>query len=544
LENEKYDSKKKKPQTDESTGLSFDVRTTHQGTVTPIIQIKTTDPPIDQKNKALCGICQRNDPPVLFVRSGEMVRIIRDEHDYPSLEIVNEIVLRNRLYDCVEFVSAKGAEVRTPIDCVRDIIHSRDWVDQLPHLTGVVDTPLIHPDGGIVSEPGYDKQTGLYYSPSPGLVIPSIPLQPTRDDLNKALETVWEPFKQFKFVDTADGTHILAGLITIVCRNLIAGNTPLLVIDKPMAGTGASLISQVLGIISEGRDPQMITAPESESEWKKSILSLLIAGRPSTIIDNLEKTLKSPSLAAVLTTQEYSDRGLGTNTEITLPHKLVWIATGNNCLLGGDLPRRCYWSRMDAESVSPWADDKTYTHPDLRQYVSDNRGEILAGILTLARGWIQSGKPKPNTTVPKMGGFEQWRNVIGGILHHAGVSGFLENNQKMYKLSDTEGPQWDRFVETWYEHFKEKSVTTREVLAAVHLYAHLQEGLPDQFIDVVEKPGTFTRMLGTALAKRKDRRYLSGFKIVQDGEIRRALKWKVMKVEQQSTLPTIETVTS
>lgn len=533
---EVYDPNKKKPQTDESTGLSFDVRTsTPPGTISPLIQILTSEPPEDQKEKALTGLCLKNDPPVLFVRSGEIVRIIRDEHDYPSLEGLHEIALRTRLYDCVEFVTAKGAKVRPPIDCIRDIIHGREWVGRFPHITGIVDVPLIHPDGGIVSEPGYDEQTGLYYAPSPGLTIPPIPLYPTREEIQTAVKTIWEPFRQFRFVDKPDGTHVLAGLISIVCRNLVSGSVPMLLIDKPTPGTGASLISQVLGIISEGRDPQILTAPSTEEEWKKSILSQLITGRPSIIVDNLEKTLKSPSLAALLTTQEYCDRKLGTNETITLPHRLVWIGNGNNCLLGGDLPRRCYWSRMDAESVRPWTDDKTFDHPDLRQWVSDNRGEILASVLTLARAWIQAGKPKPDTTVPKMGGFEQWRNVIGGILESAGIPGFLGNSQKMYELSDTEVPQWDRFVEAWHENLKEQSVTTREVHNSVIMCQSFQDALPDQFIDCCEKVGTFTRMLGTALSKRKDRRYPSGYKIVHDGEFRRAVKWKVIKIESQTT---------
>lgn len=111
-----------------------------------------------------------------------------------------------------------------------------------------------------------------------------------------------------------------------------------------------------------------------------------------------------------------------------------------------------------------------------------------------------------------MGSFEQWRNVIGGILKNADIDGFLENNEKMYKLADTDGPQWNMFVEAWYEHFKEKSVTSREVYNGAKMYSSLLDALPDQFIDLMDKEGKFTRSLGIALAKNKDRRYPSGLK--------------------------------
>ncbi len=503
--------------------------------------------------KTLAGLHVKNDPPVLFVRSGRMVRIISDERRYPSVDDVTEVALRHRLYECCDFLQVRQGKdgelikkrVRPSIDCLRDVLAGREWVDLLPPLVGVTNTPVIHPDGYIVSVAGYDPKTALYYHPEPDLIIPPIPLEPTRDDINTAVKTLWEPFKEFKFVDIADGTHVIAGLISIVCRNLITGSVPMLVIDKPTPGTGASLISQIIGLISEGRDPATTTMPKTEEEWRKKIISTLSAGRPSLVVDNIEGRLKSPALAALLTTREYSDRKLGTSDNLTMSHHIVWIANGNNVTLAGDLPRRVYWSRMDSESVRPWADEKQYVHPDIRNWTIEHRGEILASILILARAWIQAKRPKPDDGVPKLGGFESWRDVIGGILSHAGIPGFLTNLQKMYEISDVEVPQWDLFFEVWYLLFGSDSITTRDLYNAVTYAMEIQIGdekttirdaLPEQFLDVCDKSGSFVRMMGHALSKRRDRRYPSGYKLVQAGEIRHAVKWKVEKVEKQSTL--------
>lgn len=517
------------------------------------IQIYAGEPPEVQMQKTLAGLHVKNDPPVLFVRSGRMVRIISDERRYPSVDDVTEVALRHRLYECCDFLQVRQGKdgelikkrVRPSIDCLRDVLAGREWVDLLPPLVGVTNTPVIHPDGYIVSVAGYDPKTALYYHPEPDLIIPPIPLEPTRDDINTAVKTLWEPFKEFKFVDIADGTHVIAGLISIVCRNLITGSVPMLVIDKPTPGTGASLISQIIGLISEGRDPATTTMPKTEEEWRKKIISTLSAGRPSLVVDNIEGRLKSPALAALLTTREYSDRKLGTSDNLTMSHHIVWIANGNNVTLAGDLPRRVYWSRMDSESVRPWADEKQYVHPDIRNWTIEHRGEILASILILARAWIQAKRPKPDDGVPKLGGFESWRDVIGGILSHAGIPGFLTNLQKMYEISDVEVPQWDLFFEVWYLLFGSDSITTRDLYNAVTYAMEIQIGdekttirdaLPEQFLDVCDKSGSFVRMMGHALSKRRDRRYPSGYKLVQAGEIRHAVKWKVEKVEKQSTL--------
>lgn len=519
------------------------------------IEILENEPPDVQMEKTLAALHVKNDPPVLFVRAGQMVRIISDERRYPAIDPVTEVSLRTKLYECVDFIRLRPDKdgnlikkrVRPSIDCLRDIMASRGWVDLLPPLVGLTNTPLIHLDGDIISQEGYDSKTALYYQPEHDLQIPPIPLEPNQKDVAKAVKILWEPFKEFKFVDIADGTHILSGLISIVCRNLIDGNVPMLVIDKPTPGTGASLISQIIGLISEGRDPHTTTQPKTEDEWRKQILSFLGAGRPSIVVDNIEGRLKSPSLAALLTTREYSDRKLGTSDNMTLHHHIVWIGNGNNVSLGGDLPRRVYWSRMDSESVRPWTDDKKYEHPDIRKWTSDHRGEIIAAILTLSRAWIQAKRPKPDNTIPKLGGFEAWRDVVGGILCNAGIPGFLGNIQKMYEISDTEVPQWDRFFEAWFHRFGDGGITTKdlqnEIMCSYEIKIEnetltLRDVLPDQFLDIYDKSGSFSRMMGHALSKRRDRRYPSGYKITQDGEIRRAMRWKVVKTETQSTILT------
>jgi hypothetical protein len=52
-----------------------------------------------------------------------------------------------------------------------------------------------------------------------------------------------------------------------------------------------------------------------------------------------------------------------------------------------------------------------------------------------------------------MGMFEQWCQVMGGILEVNGIQGFLDNLNDMYTASDIEISVWRSFTEAWWHAF-------------------------------------------------------------------------------------------
>jgi hypothetical protein len=144
--------------------------------------------------------------------------------------------------------------------------------------------------------------------------------------------------------------NALALLLTPMLRSAIAGPVPLALIDAPQAGTGKSLLTQVLALIATGRSAAMMTVPAGDEETRKKITASLLSGTSLILLDNVAAPLLAGSLAAALTTETWSDRLLGQSAMVTLPQKVTWVATGNNIALGGDLARRCYWVRLDAQT--------------------------------------------------------------------------------------------------------------------------------------------------------------------------------------------------
>src|SRR5262249_19896539 len=153
-------------------------------------------------------------------------------------------------------------------------------------------------------------------------------------------------------------------------REAINGCVPMFVLDAPAAGTGKGLAADIVAMIGTGRLAAKAAEPDArgDDEWRKRLTALLLEGAGVVVLDNVEKPIGSPSLAAALTTTSWSDRILGSTRMVTLPNRAVWIATGNNVRLRGDLPRRCVRVRLDAKVARPW-DRSGFRHADLLGHV-------------------------------------------------------------------------------------------------------------------------------------------------------------------------------
>ena len=254
-----------------------------------------------------------------------------------------------------------------------------------------------------------------------------------------------------------------------------------------------------------------MTAPRDDEEWRKKITAALVAGQSILNWDNVEHQLTSPSLAAVLTTRDWCDRVLGRTEMVTVPQRATWLVTGNNLRVGGDIARRCYWCRMDAQVASPWQ-RVGFRYPRLLDYVLTHRGAILGAALTLARGWFAAGCPK--ATVPMIGSFEDWAETLGGVLGNAEIKGFLDNLDKFHEQVDEEEVAWESVLAAWDAAYGKREVTvaeiTRDLMSIPQQQAPtivaLREALPAHLAESLVQDGgrNFGHRLGAALAKRAD----------------------------------------
>jgi hypothetical protein len=463
----------------------------------------------EQADAALQALQRANTPPSLFVRAGELVRLIADETGKPVITAFNEGALRGRLTRVANFfrLTQTGglSPVAPPAVMVKDILELKQW--DFPALSNVVEVPVLTPEGSIVDRLGYDAGSRLYYWPAASLKVPPIPANPTQADIAAAVAVIDEAIGEFPYDGPASKANAIAALLTPIVRPAIKGPVPLALLDAPQQGTGKSLLASVIGLVATGRATAMLAAPDSDEEWRKRITAILHSGASVITIDNVDGQLRAPSLANALTADVWKDRILGRSEAIELPQLATWLATGNNIRLGGDLQRRCYQIRLDAQSGKPWMGRK-FKHPDLKAWVGENRGQVIAALLTLARAWFSAGQPAPAS--PVLGSYESWSTVIGGILEHAGITGFLSNLQNIYEKADEESAEWAEFLGALRKMNGGTAFTTAEVVADLADNPDLVATLPEDLAADWPKRTTgvsFVRRLGKAFSAREGRRH-------------------------------------
>jgi hypothetical protein len=455
--------------------------------------------------------------PLLYVRGDGLARIVTDSDKNPRPGIVG---------------------VFPPENLAKAIVNLGRW--PFPVLRGIVEIPVLRKDGSVLDIPGYDMASELYYRPN--AEIPKIPGNPARSDAETAASFLLDILSDFPFQDEGSRDNALGLLLTVVVKEIV-GLAPMALIDAPAKGTGKTRLAQLASIVATGRELPLSPEVRDEDEWRKQITSLLIADRLVIVIDNVERTLCSSHLAAVLTTSEWADRLLGKSEVLHLHSRAIWIATGNNIRLGGDISRRAYWIRLNANVAKPWMRDSREFKRELPAWAITHRTEIVAALLTMARAWIQGDRP--SWSGRPLGSYEAWSRTVGGILEYCGLNNFLSNLEALYEQVDDEPAQWGVFFGAVFEVFGENNYfSTKALLERVsgesgHLFGQdknnsLKSALPESLGEPNDKG--FSRRLGLAMRKRKDQIFETGEGFIQLKEglpdsHRKKPQWKLALIQ-------------
>lgn len=455
----------------------------------------------------LKAVYDNNDPPELFARAGMLVRARTDENGRPIVDTVTDPLLRHRISqvcDTVRFLAQGGIKhVPPPREVVADLLARGTW--SVPPLEAVTEIPTLRPDGTVHAAPGYDPTTRLLHIPARGLQVPDVAQIPATMDLVEAVELLEDLTGDFPFDTDADRANAYAALLTPILRPAIDGHIPLALMDAPAPGTGKGLLASIVATIATGRPAAMKPMPVHEEEIRKMITSTLLDGSTIVVLDNVDDAIGSPSLASVLTADTWADRILGASEIRQLPNRATWIATGNNLRVAGDLARRCYRIRLDTHDAKPYM-RTGFKHENLVSWTLRHRGPLLAALLTLARAWWADNQPPPAATPVILGGFTEWAQTIGGILHHAGVTGFLDNQLDFLETGDTDAVEWAAFLTAWRELKNGAAVTSADLAIMLEHDAILRDATPGILTDHIGKP-TLNRKLGSLLRSRAGRHY-------------------------------------
>jgi hypothetical protein len=416
---------------------------------------------------------------------------------------------------------------------------------RIPELRRIVNAPVLKPDGLFIDKPTFDKESGLLLSFDEDDVVP-IKEAPSIQDAIKAYDSIMNPFKLFPFVGVEDATVMLTAVLSAVMRPVL-NTCPGFGFDAPIQGSGKTLLAKCLHAIATGRRADVVphVGGKEDEEIRKRVMALLISGAECVVWDNIMGIFNSPSLAGLLTSENYTDRILGGSKNATVPNMALWLFTGNNLQLAGDMPRRVFRCRIDPAMSDPYAREFDF---DPESYCIEKRFGIIASAMTIIKAWMFAGRPHSQG---RTASFEDWDDLVRQPI--SWLSSFIPDKicdpmevMKSGQSVDPEQSEWGVFLDALYAKYGSDRFTVRDLIGIVENVKSSRSGssfsstvyeadetIYDCITDTMGSRDINGRRLGRFFLNRMDR-ICAGKRITRAGENRNGAEWVVHLTENQT----------
>lgn len=245
-------------------------------------------------------------------------------------------------------------------------------------------------------------------------------------DVKESKELLIDLISDFCFTTEVDRMMALAYIITPACRGLyssITARTPAFMIKANRERAGKDYLAGVQGILYEGKninDNPICTGSDSKQdndELRKKLTSALLKKRRRIHSNNNKGRIDNAILEQFLTSEKWTDRILGRDSECELNNEVDFSLSANiGITYSPDFWNRCrtinlFYADEDANA-------RKFKRPNLHQYVYENRGKILSAIFSLIKDWVDSDMPIDKDCI--FSSFPEWARVVGNIMIHHG----------------------------------------------------------------------------------------------------------------------------
>jgi hypothetical protein len=425
--------------------------------------------------------------------------------------------------------SAKGEPVVDlfPLPVAKLLAASPHLCEHIRDLAGVTGVPLFREDGTVFDADGYDDATKYVLATDAGLDF-DVKEEPTGLDLHRAVSLIMEPIAAFPFVSDADRNAWVGMALTPMLRFIAPGPYKLGLIEAHQAGSGKSFLASMLAELHGGQVHAEM--PSEDAELRKTVTSVLQEKGGVIVFDNVDGKVSSPVLAGLLTSARWSARLLGKNASVTLPNDRMWVATGNNIVIDGDMARRVLRCVIDPGMPNPELREFDFNPVD---WIKRNRSEYLSALGTLIRAWVVKGRKMGDS--PGSDSYATWRRALDGILDNAGISGGFDPQENRIQMGASDA-DWGDFLGAVWGVFGDRVWKMSELVEVIGKDAPggidpelLPGGLAAKF-DPWKTAG-FTRSLGR-WAMHRDGKWVGLVKLESAGTDRTNRKlWQVSRRE-------------
>ncbi|MEM1340802.1 MAG: hypothetical protein AAGF68_00690 [Pseudomonadota bacterium] len=391
-------------------------------------------------------LCQLNAKEPILFEFHEKLACVRKRKDgrkvfklLDKVEALREFLAREVGYEqpTISGDNFKTVSIAPQKEIASNLLES-DLSEIAMPLKRFAEVPFVVPDG-IVVDDGYHEGAQTYLATQSGLVLPCVSREPSEEEVERALRLLLEPFCDFP-LDEVSRKNLIGLLLLLFGRDLIDGPIPAHLINKPSRGEGSGLVVDILAEIWTGKPATAMEYPSDKAEVSKTLIAKLRSGTSYLLFDNVAVNIDSTLLCTALTQGEVDARVFGKNDGSAVDPvemRVPMIFTGINVTMNDEMPRRTVLISLDSGEAHPEErtgpePGKVWRHPDVLAWVREHRAELIWAALTLIQNWIAKGR-KTFTPKKPRGKFENWQNVIGGILRDAGLEGHDTNRDELIK---------------------------------------------------------------------------------------------------------------
>lgn len=338
--------------------------------------------------------------------------------EMPLLSAHDEISLAHMIERHIEYFETddEGNERTVALNPLFVRHYAKFRESKLPVVTAIVTSPLVLPDGTLLTTPGLDRQRGIIFRLQPELLdIMPKPEDCTPAAVAAAMQFLTEEWLCDVATDYAGKAILIASALTILERALLP-ERPAFFVTAGQRGGGKTTALQMVFLAATGYRAAAAAWSPSEEERRKSLFSYLSEGVAAVVWDNIPRgaAISCPSIEKSLTAALYSDRVLGQTGIRTVPSTTINFFTGNNIAPRGDMASRSLQVRLAVDRPDP--ENRNFTHADAIGWTIDHRGNILRELYTLLLGnpRLHETNPPPAETR-----FKLWWHLVGSAVEHA-----------------------------------------------------------------------------------------------------------------------------
>lgn len=369
-----------------------------------------------------------------------------------------------------------------PKSLAEAILSLPDW-PQIPELLGASEAAILDLDGREHSEPGYHPEIKLYLATT-GKLKAAVPSVLGRERGVAGIKKLLRLLRAFPFKSESDKSAALAAIITALLRRLLP-SAPFFAISAPTAGTGKSLLAEVVGIILTSRKPPMLSMGGDEAEFEKRLAGALLEGDPMVVIDNITRPFgNEPVLNQSCSQETLRVRILGGSSMSNVPTNSLLVATGNNLAIVGDLKRRTALIQLDAGVERPeLRDDIDF---DVLVEAARDRDKLIRAALDISRSYLDDDAPDvylkredgTQEKVKPLGSFGDWDRMVRRALIYHGMADPM-TSAEILREADPDIEAMTMLFTAWVGRYGNEPQTAAKVVQDALDYAVTQHANPE-----------------------------------------------------------------